>query len=168
MDVNTTVFQPILMLAAFLCSLVAGFLFAFAAVVMPGIRKLDDGAFIRAFQVIDGVIQNNQPLFLIVWVGSMPVLLAAAVVGVWALNGADRVLMMVAAAVYFLCVQLPTVAINIPLNNVLQKLESGKMNEPARSRARGAFEARWNRWNAFRTAGASITSFALMLLLLRL
>ncbi len=90
MDVNMTVFQPILILAAFLCSLVAGFLFAFAAVVMPGIRRLDDGAFIRAFQVIDGVIQNNQPMFLIVWVGSMPVLLAAAVVGVWALNGADR------------------------------------------------------------------------------
>jgi uncharacterized membrane protein len=168
MDVNMTVFQPILILAAFLCSLVAGFLFAFAAVVMPGIRRLDDGAFIRAFQVIDGVIQNNQPLFLIVWVGSMPVLLAAAVVGAWAVNGADRVLMLVAAAVYFLCVHLPTVAINIPLNNALQKLDSGAMNEPERTRARDNFEARWNRWNALRTGCASITSFALMLLLLRL
>jgi hypothetical protein len=54
MDVDTTLFQPVLMLAAFLCSLVAGFLFAFAAVVMPGIGKLDRGASTRAFQVIDG------------------------------------------------------------------------------------------------------------------
>ena len=46
-----TVFQVVLMMATFLCSLVAGFLFAFAAVVMPGIRSLDDGGFIRAFQV---------------------------------------------------------------------------------------------------------------------
>src|SRR5918996_4242938 len=112
MEVNITVFQPVLIVAAFLCSLVAGFLFAFAIVVMPGIRRLDDGAFIRAFQAIDGVIQNNQPLFLIVWVGSMPALLAAAVLGGWVLDGADRVLVMVAAAVYFLCVQLPTFAIN--------------------------------------------------------
>jgi uncharacterized membrane protein len=37
--------------------LVAGFLFAFAAVIMPGIRSLGDRAFIRAFQVIDRVIQ---------------------------------------------------------------------------------------------------------------
>ena len=162
-----TVFQPVLMLAALLCSLVAGFLFAFAAVVMPGIHGLDDGAFIRAFQAIDGVIQNNQPLFLIVWVGSMPAVLAAAVLGGWALDGTDRILVMLAAAVYFLCVQLPTFAINIPLNNALQKLDVGAMNEPARHRARDEFEARWNRSNAFRTGCASVTSFALLLLLLR-
>jgi uncharacterized membrane protein len=167
MEVNMTVFQPVLILAAFLCSLVAGFLFAFAAIVMPGIGRLDDGAFIRAFQAIDGVIQNNQPLFLIVWVGSMPALLAAAVLGGWALDGADRVLVMLAATVYFLCVQLPTFAINIPLNNALQKLDVGAMKEPARNRARDEFEARWNRWNAFRAGCASVTSFALLLLLLR-
>ena len=52
-----TLYQLLLMLAAFLCSLVAGFLFAFAAVIMPGIRSLDDAGFIRAFQVIDRVIR---------------------------------------------------------------------------------------------------------------
>jgi uncharacterized membrane protein len=167
MEVDMTGYHAVLILAAFFCSLVAGFLFAFAAVVMPGIRSLDDGAFIRAFQAIDAVIQNNQPLFLIAWVGSTPALLAAAVLGAWALDGADRVLMMLTAAVYILCVQLPTFAINIPLNNALQKLDPGAMTEPARSRARDAFEARWNRWNTFRTGCASATSFALMLLLLR-
>ena len=38
-----TLFQTLLMTATFLCSLVAGFLFAFAVVIMPGIRSLDDG-----------------------------------------------------------------------------------------------------------------------------
>ena len=65
-----TIYQALLMMATFLCSLVAGFLFAFAVVIMPGIRRLDDGGFIRGFQVIDRVIQNNQPLFIFVWVGS--------------------------------------------------------------------------------------------------
>jgi uncharacterized membrane protein len=162
-----TVFQAVLVLATFLCSLVAGFLFAFAAVVMPGIRNLDDGGFIRAFQVIDRVIQNNQPLFVLVWVGSALALIAAAVLGIWALGGADRLLIIVIALVYLLGVQLPTVAINVPLNNALQKLDIGTMNETERKRARENFESRWNRWNAIRTACASLVSILLARLLLR-
>jgi uncharacterized membrane protein len=163
-----TLFQAALLLAAFLCSLVAGFLFACAAVVMPGIRSLDDGGFIRVFQVIDGVIQDNQPLFIFVWVGSVLALVAAAVLGIGALSGAERLLIIVAALVYLLCVQLPTVTINIPLNNTLQKLEPGTMNEATRKHARQDFEPRWNRWNVFRAVCASVVSLLLALLLLRM
>ena len=162
-----TVFQTVLVLATFLCSLVAGFLFAFAVVIMPGIRSLDDSGFIRAFQVIDRVIQNNQPLFIFMWVGSVLVLVGAAVLGLWASSGADRLLVIAAALVYILCVQLPTVAINIPLNNALKKLDPGTMNETARKRARDDFEPRWNRWNAIRAAFASVVSLLLILLLIR-
>jgi uncharacterized membrane protein len=81
---NMAPFHAVLVVAAFLCSLVAGLLFAFAAVVMPGLRTLDDGSFIRAFQVIDRVIQNYQPLFVFVWVGSVIAVVAATVLGVWA------------------------------------------------------------------------------------
>jgi hypothetical protein len=49
--------------ATLLCSLLAGFLFAFASVVMPGLRRLDDAAFIRALQVIDRVIRACCPRF---------------------------------------------------------------------------------------------------------
>jgi uncharacterized membrane protein len=154
-------------LATFLCSLAAGFLFAFAVVIMPGLRSLDDGDFIRAFQVIDRVIQNNQPLFIFVWAGSVLALVGAAVLGLWALSGADRLLVIVAALVYLLCVQLPTVTINIPLNNELKRLDLGTMNETTRKRARDDFEPRWNRWNATRAACASVASLLLMLLLIR-
>jgi uncharacterized membrane protein len=164
---NVTAFQVVLALAAFLCSLVAGFLFAFAAVVMPGIRSLDDEGFIRAFQVIDRVIQDNQPLFVLVWVGSVLALVAATLLGLVALSGLDRLLVIVAAVVYLCCVQLPTVTINVPLNNRLQKLEPDSMNETMRRRAREHFEPRWNRWNAVRTASASLTTILLLLLLMR-
>src|SRR5690606_2605260 len=116
-------FHGLLVLATFLCSLVGGFLFAFAIVVMPGIKGLDDGGFIRAFQVIDGVIEKNRPLFVLVWVGSVLALIAAAVVGVFALTGVDRALIVAAALAYVLCVQAPTFAVNIPLNNELQRLD---------------------------------------------
>ena len=80
-----TLFHVALIVATFLCSLVAGFLFAFAVGVMPGIRSLDDGEFIRAFRAIDGVIQRNQPLFMFMWVGSVLSLVAAALASVWTL-----------------------------------------------------------------------------------
>lgn len=130
-----TLFHAVLTLAAFLCSLVAGFLFAFAAVVMPGIKSLDDAGFIRAFQVVDGIIQRNQPLFIFVWVGSVLALILAAVLGVWQLRGADRVFVIGASLIYVLGVQVPTITVNIPLNNDLQKLDPATMNEAQRRRA---------------------------------
>ena len=50
-----------------LCSLVSGFIFTYAIVVMPGLSKLNDKEFIRAFQVTDSVIQNNQPILCPSW-----------------------------------------------------------------------------------------------------
>ena len=167
METNVTLFDIVLALATFLCSLVAGFLFAFAVVVMPGIKNLDDGGFLRAFQVIDRVIQDAQPLFVLVWVGSVLAVIAAAVLGMWALDGADRLLVIVAALVYVLFVQLPTFTINIPLNNRLQKLELGVTGDADRKRARDDFEPRLNRWNVVRTASASLVSLLLLILLAR-
>jgi uncharacterized membrane protein len=163
-----TYYSLLLLLAAFLCCLVAGFLFAFAIVVMPGIGRLDDRDFLRPFQVIDRVIQNNQPAFLFMWVGSVLALVAAAVLGIWTLSGANRLLVLAATLVYVLGVQVPTVTINIPLNNQLQRLEAAKMDDMARGRARSAFEPRWNRWNEIRTAFSILTSLLLLFVLLRM
>jgi uncharacterized membrane protein len=168
LETNVTMFQAVLVLATFLCSLVAGLLFAFAVVVMPGLRKLDDGAFIRSFQVMDRVIQNNQPLFVFVWVGSVLALIAAAVAGMSALSGANRLLLIVAMLLYVVGVQLPTLAVNVPLNNDIQRLDSDSMNDTMQRQARQRFEARWNRWNVIRTACASLASLVLTLLLTRL
>jgi uncharacterized membrane protein len=117
--------------------------------------------------VIDRVIQRNQPLFVLVWVGSVLALIAAAALGIWALSGADRLLIILVALVYLLGVQLPTVTINVPLNNRLQRRDPDSMDEPTRRRAREDFEPRWNRWNAIRTACASLTAIVLMVLLVR-
>lgn len=162
------IFQIALILATFLCSLAAGFLFAFGIVVMPGIRDLNDREFIRAFQVIDRVIQNNQPIFMLVWLGSVVALLVSAVLGFGQLDGTGRLLIILATLAYLLGVQLPTVTINVPLNNQLQTLDVDGMDETALKAARNAFEPSWNRWNAIRTAVASLASALLMILLVRL
>jgi uncharacterized membrane protein len=163
-----TLFEIVLMSAVFLCSMVGGLLFAFAIVVMPGLGRLGDGDFLRAFQVIDRVIQNNQPVFLLVWVGSSLTVVAAAAMGIRQLGGLDQLLLIVAALAYLLGVQLPTMAINVPLNNRLQKLDLGKLDDTARRRARTDFEPRWNRWNAFRAMAASLAVVLLIVVVVRL
>jgi uncharacterized membrane protein len=162
------IFQIALILATFLCSLVAGFLFAFALVVMPGIRSLNDREYIRAFQVMDRVIQHNQPFFLLVWVGSVVALMTSAVLGIGQLDGTGRLLIIFAALAYFFGVQLPTITINLPLNNKLQPLNVDTMNDTTQNTARKDFEPRWNLWNSIRTALASLTSLLLIILLFRL
>lgn len=157
-----------LILAVFLCSLVAGFLFAFAVVAMPGIKSLSDGEFIRAFQGMDGIIQNNHPLFVVVWLGSIASIIASAVLGFVQLEGAELTVLVVATLVYIFAVQLPTLRINIPLNNAIQALHTESMSEAALKEARQRFEPRWNWWNKLRTVCSCFTAILLILVLYRL
>ena len=158
--------ELVLILATLLCALTAGFVFAFASVVMPGIGKLGDREFIRSFQVIDGIIQAGQPVFGLVWMGSVAALLLSAVMGVLQLDGIERAFVVVSALVYVLGVQVPTFRINVPLNNTLQGLDIDAMDEDALASARRAFENRWVKWNSIRTVIASLVSVALMFVLL--
>ncbi len=161
------IFQTVLILSAFLCSLVAGFLFAYAIVVMPGIKNLNDREFIRAFQVTDRIIQNNNPIFMLVWVGSAIAVIVSALYGIGRLQGVDLFLLALAAIAYVLGVQVSTIAIHLPLNNKLQTLDVDGMSETGIKQARNDFEPRWNRSNLIRTAIASCVSVLLIILLFR-
>ena len=158
--------ELILILATLLCALIAGFVFAFATVVMPGIGKLGDREYIRAFQVIDGVIQAGQPVFGLVWLGSAAALLISAVMSIVQLDGMARVVVVAAASVYAFGVQLPTFKINVPMNNKLQSLDVDAMDEAALASARSDFEDRWLKWNTIRTVIACLVSVVLMVVLL--
>jgi uncharacterized membrane protein len=102
-----------------------------------------------------------------VWIGSALALIGAAVAAFWTLDGIDRLLTIAAAIGYLLGVQVPTGTINIPLNNELHRLDLVTMTGAARQHAREAFEARWNRWNAIRTACACVVSALLIFILHR-
>ena len=160
--------QIAVLLSALLCSLVAGLVFTFAIVVMPGIKTLGELDFLRSFKAMDRVIQNNQPIFMLVWLGSALVLLASTVLGIWRLEGFDRILLIAACTIYLCGVQVPTVMINVPLNNHLQAQDLDTMTGPALSEAAEIFESRWLRWNSIRTVIAILTTVLLLALLIRL
>ena len=156
------------LLSTLLCSLVAGLVFTFAIVVMPGIKRLGDLAFLQSFKAMDRVIQNNQPVFILVWLGSAVVLLVSTVLGIWQLEGADRTLLVAACAIYLFGVHVPTITINIPLNNHLQSQDLDTMTAPELRETKARFESRWLRWNAIRTVLAILTTALLLVLLARL
>ena len=161
-----SVFETALILATLLCALTAGLVFAFATVVMPGIATMSDREYIRAFQVIDGVIQAGQPVFGLVWMGSLLAVVAAATLSVLQLDGIIPAMLVIAAASYALGVQLPTFRVNVPLNNALQALDVDAMDADALAAARGNFEHRWMRWNTIRTVVATLVSATLLVALL--
>ena len=160
--------QLAVLLSALLCSLVAGFVLSFAIVVMPGIRTLGALGFLKSFKAMDGIIQNNHPVFMLVWLGSALVLLASAVLGIWQLEGLDRGLLIVACTIYIFGVHVPTITINIPLNNRLQSLDLDTITESEMLATAEMFESRWLRWNTIRTVIATLTTVLLLVLLVRL
>lgn len=161
-------FETALFLSTLLCSLVAGFVFAFASIVMPGLQVLGDREYLRAFKVIDGVVQRKQRAFMLVWMGAVLTLLLSVVLGFWYLVSIDRLLLIVAGATFLVGVQVPTVTVNVPLNNMLQKLELDSLTDLEIRKVREGFEDRWVKWNLTRTMLAVSTSALLVLLLLRL
>ncbi|MEM8486658.1 MAG: DUF1772 domain-containing protein [Bacteroidota bacterium] len=158
----------VIALAMFLCALVAGFLLAFTMIVMPGIQTLDDRGFLKSFKVMDGIIQNNHPGFMLMWAGSVLAILAAAWFGYAALEGTQQLLVFGAVALYLFGAQLPTAIVNIPLNNQLQAHDLDAMDAPALQAAREVFEARWIRWNTIRTVVTIVVVLMLLVVILPL
>ena len=159
-----TFFDAALMMTTLLCALVAGIVLGFAVVVMPGIAKLSDRYFLLAFQRIDRVIQNNQPVFILVWVGSIVATILMLVFGTLELTGSNLYLMWFAGALYLFAVQAPTILFNIPLNNAVQALDIEALNDTDLAEARNQFEVPWNWWNRFRTLTATTSVVALLML----
>ena len=155
-----------LVFAVLTCSLVTGFIFTYAVVVMPGFSKLEDKEFLRAFQVTDGVIQNNQPLFMLTWVGSIISVLSVMVISILSLGVSEAWIIFVVGLIYLLGVQGITVSIHLPLNNHIQKIDINDMNNQSLNEERTNFEMRWNYFNKIRTFIAFSASLSFLLILM--
>ena len=157
-----------LILSILFCTLVTGFIFTYAVIVMPGFSKLDDKEFLRAFQVTDGIIQNNQPLFMFTWIGSIISVLGTVLCAVVSLELRESWLIILCGVVYLLGVQGITMSIHLPLNNKLQKLVLDELSNQILKEERGNFEEKWNSYNKIRTALAfSVSLLFLVFLTLR-
>lgn len=147
------------------CSLVGGFIFTYAIVVMPGLSSLSDKDFLRAFQVTDAIIQDNQPLFIFTWVGSMVAMFMTIVVSSVRVELAEAWPIVLISVAYLVGVQGITAAFHIPLNNHIQNLIIEDLNDETLADERLKFEAKWNFFNYIRTGIALSVSFLLLIIL---
>ena len=154
-----------LIFSIILCSLVSGFIFTYAIVVMPGLSKLNDKEFIRAFQVTDAVIQNNQPIFMFIWIGSIVSLFSTILTSVISFGLSEAWLIILISIIYLLGVQGITMVIHIPLNNHIQKVVIEELSYEAINEERVKFERKWNYFNNIRTSISISVSLLLLILL---
>ena len=133
---------------------------------MPGISKLDDKEFLRAFQVTDGIIQNNQPLFMLTWVGSIISVLSVIAISIFSLGLSEAWIIFIVGLIYLLGVQGITISIHLPLNNRIQSIDINNMNNQSLNEERTKFELRWNYFNKIRTFIAFSTSLSFLLILM--
>jgi uncharacterized membrane protein len=132
----------------------AGVFFAFSVAVMPGLDAAKATAAIAAMQGINQKIQN--PVFLLTFVGAP--LVGAVAGGVLVAAGERRaaLLFFAAAAVYVLGSFLPTMAVNVPMNNDLDAVSIPSDLADA-ARVWADYSTRWTAWNHLRTAASAIS-----------
>ena len=154
-----------LFLSVLFCALATGFILTYAIVVMPGLSKLDDKAFIKAFQVTDRIIQNNQPIFILIWLGSIISVFSTIIVSIFSLEILESWLIIFTSVVYLLGVQVITITIHLPLNRRIQNIDINSTNSQTLSDERKNFEKKWNYFNNIRTGIALFVVFIFLLIL---
>lgn len=152
----------ILIVTAVIVALMAGLFFAYSCSVVSGLGRLSDKEYLGAMQSINRAILN--PLFLGCFMGALLLLpLSTWMAYRQPVLQARFWFLLIAFLAYAIGVFGVTVAGNVPMNNVLDKLDiTGSSLEMLRMQ-RTAFENRWNFLNHIRTISA-IVSLVLTLL----
>ena len=146
--IGTQLSSAVLAAAILTVGLMAGVFGIFTHTIMPGLRHTDDRTFVGAFQSIDRAIIN--PWFMAAFLGALVLTGLAAVLH---LSGDKRnVLPWIGAAfVLYLIAVVITLAVNVPLNDVIKSAgDPTRIGDLAAVR-RHFDEAQWSAWNLVRT-----------------
>ena len=135
----------------------------YAVVVMPGLSKLNDKEFLTVFQVTDAVIQNRQPIFMLIWVGSVVFMLSLILTSITYVGLSKTWFSVIVAMIYLLGVQGITIFVHLPLNNHIQKLNLEKLKDENLSKERLNFERKWNFFNIIRTTISFVATVILLI-----
>ena len=156
MEIN---FKIIVFIVSILfAGLTAGLCFTWSNAVTPGIGRLDNIGFLKAFQAMNRAIINGQ--FMIVFMG--PTVLLFLTTYLFRNTNTVFWLFLVAAILFFVGVGLVTVFGNVPLNEILDASNLGLLSKLELQELRDKFEQPWNRWHTIRTV-SSFISFLLLL-----
>jgi uncharacterized membrane protein len=137
---------PVTFLATLGCGLMAGVFFAFSNFVM---KALDRTQGIAAMQSINVLVLN--PLFLGIFVGTAVACGFLAMYSLLRWQGSGSAYLLAGSALYLLGTFGVTMAFNVPLNNILARIDASK---PEAVQAWRSYVVSWTRWNHVRTIAA--------------
>lgn len=154
-------YKIIFVLTALLLALIAGLFYSYSCSVNAGLGRLTDREYLRAMQSINRVILN--PWFFTSFMGTV-IMMPLSTWLLYRYEGADSSFYFILAAtiIYIVGVFGVTIAGNVPLNNMLDKVDLSSANV---ADIRRSFEIPWNRLNTIRT-GSNILSLILLLIAL--
>jgi uncharacterized membrane protein len=153
-------FKLIVLVFGIVCTgLTAGLCFTWNNAVTPGIGMLDDLTFLKSFQAMNRAIIN--PTFLVVFFSPAIVLFVSAYL--FKDNSVSFWLILLGAILFFGGMALVTIFGNVPLNEVLDKVDLDSLSTVDLQALREKFEQPWNQWHLVRTL-SSIGSFILLLI----
>ena len=142
----------VFVLSILFTGLTAGLCFTWSNAITPGIGRLDDLSFLKAFQAMNRAIINGQ--FMVVFMG--PTILLFLNAYLFRSNNTIFWLFLVAAMLFFIGIGLVTVFCNVPLNEILDTSNLEALSKVELQELRDKFEQPWNRWHTIR----SLSSFA--------
>lgn len=134
-------------------ALIGGVFKAFSEFIMAGLIRAEPASGIEAMQQINRTVLRTEFVFALVAMGIIAPI--AAVYGVIALDGVAKWALVLGALVYVPSVFLMTVAGNVPMNNLLDRLDH-RSGEAAAYWA--VYGRDWTRLNHFRTLGCVSTA----------
>jgi uncharacterized membrane protein len=139
------------------CALVAGLLFAFSTSVMPALARRPAAEGIAVMQTINSTILN--PLFGLVFGGTMVLCLALAVTAPFTTDESHATLRGIGGAVYVIGVFVETMVVNVPMNNALDAVDPASDEGAVYWRT---FLRRWTAWNHLRALAGTTASVTLV------
>jgi len=148
-----------LMLGILLTGLTAGLCFTWANAVTPGIGRLENISFLKAFQAMNRAIINGR--FMLVFFG--PVILLFLNTYLFRNSSISFWLFLAAAILFFVGIGLVTIFGNVPLNELLDHSNLESLSKIELQELRNKFEEPWNRWHTIRTL-ASFSAFVLLII----
>jgi uncharacterized membrane protein len=151
----------ILASAILLTGLMAGIFFTWSNAIKPGIGKLNDLEYLRALQSMNRVILNKA--FMGIFLGSI---IAVALVPVFYFKLFPNNIFWIfvlALVTYWIGVFGTTAFGNIPLNEILDKVNLEPLNLEEITALRTRIEVKWNNLNLIRSISSGIT-FALLII----
>ena len=154
----------ILLITLILTGLSAGFFYAWSVSAIPGLKRIDDQAYLEAMQAINRAVLN--PWFFLIFFGPVVLLIWSSWLEFKAGVEWSFWLTLGATLAYLVGTFGVTAFGNVPLNEALDAVQLKGLTPEEMTRWRNSYEGPWNRLHMIRTV-FSLVSFSLLALAFR-